>query len=153
MKRLAISVLLSTLVISGAFAQRTVDEKTVSELQIRSNAFIGLIYQGDYQEAFDFIRGYPRAISIEKLDALQASAEVQLEDIKQIYGEKLEAQYIGFHALSDFLLRFVYVVRYEWHIVWWKVVYYRGAEDAWLCSSVSYDDNQDELMDLSLLTR
>jgi hypothetical protein len=149
MKRLAIIMTIFLLATVSASAQRAIGEDTVQELQKRSSAFIALIYQSDYQKAFDFIRGYPSSISTENLDSLQASAAVQLEDIKQIYGEKLEVQYIGYNSLSNFLLRFVYVIRYEWHLVWWQVVYYRGAEDAWLCTSVSYENDYEALFDLT----
>ena len=149
MKRVPALLCIVVFATCAVFAQRTVDEETIKTLQQRSVAFVGLVYQGDYAEAFDFVRGYPRAISNENLDELEVRAAKQLEEIQNAFGEKLEAQYIGFNALSDFLLRFIYVVRYELHFVWWQIVYYRGAEDTWLCSTISYDIDQDALMNLT----
>lgn len=149
MKRMIFALGICLLVTSPAIAQKTIDEETISELQQLSSQFMALVYEGKYQEAFDVIRNTPRAIGDEQLAALQSSAAEQLEQITGVYGAKLEAQYIGFNSLSNFLLRFIYVTRYERHIVWWQIVFYRGADDTWLFSTISYDDDMDALMGLT----
>ncbi len=127
-------------------AQRSIDDEEVAALRTRSDLFISLVYEGSYADAFELVRSYPVAVTRQNLSSLQETVESQLDDIVNVYGAKLEAKYIGFNAVSDFLIRFIYVIRYEKHFLWWQLVYYRGAEDEWLLSSIAFDDDTKELM-------
>ena len=148
MKRTLLIFGLSVLSVVSLFAQRTIEEDTVRELKNRSDQFIAMIYETDYQGAFEYARSFPLAISSERIASLEETVQSQLSGILEIYGKILQAQYIGYNALSDFLLRFIYVIRFERHFIWWQLVYYRGEFD-WQLSSIRYNDDTDTLMDIT----
>ncbi len=148
MKRTAVIIGLCFFSVASLYPQRSIDEKTVLELKNRSDQFIGKIYETDYQGAFEYARTFPLAISPERIATLEETVQSQLSGILEIYGKILQAQYIGYNALSDFLLRFIYVVRFERHFIWWQLVYYRGEFD-WQLSSIKYNDDTDTLMDIT----
>jgi len=106
------------------------------------------VRDGDFVSAFDHARTLPLAIRDNSLDTLEEKATSQLAGIRDAYGEILEVQYIGYNALADFLLRFIYVVRYETGFVGWQLVYYRG-ESAWLLSIIRYNADAAALMDIT----
>lgn len=149
MKRVLVFPCLFLVVLVSVSGQRQVGEEVVDGLKNLGGTFVALVNEGSYAKAFELIRNAPRAIGDEQLDTLEESASQQLERVREAYGEILETQYIGYNSLSNFLLRFVYVTRYQRHIVWWQVVFYRGIEDRWLFSSISYEDDVDALMDLT----
>ena len=134
--------------ITSICAQRSTAEETVLELKNRSDQFISRIFETDYTAAFELARSFPLAISIERLTDLEETVKSQLPGILEVYGKILQAQYIGYNALSDFLLRFIYVVRFERHFIWWQLIYYRGEVD-WQLSSIKYNDDTDSLMDIT----
>ena len=148
MKRTLLIFGLSVLSVVSLFAQRTIEEDTVRELKNRSDQFIAMIYETDYQGAFEHARSFPLAISSERIASLEETVQSQLSGILEIYEKILQAQYIGYNALSDFLLRFIYVIRFERHFIWWQLVYYRGEFD-WQLSSIRYNDDTDTLMDIT----
>ena len=148
MKRTAVIIGLCFFSVASLYPQRSIDEETVLELKNRSDQFIGKIYETDYQGAFEYARTFPLAISPERIATLEETVQSQLSGILEIYGKILQAQYIGYNALSDFLLRFIYVVRFERHFIWWQLVYYRGEFD-WQLSSIKYNDDTDTLMDIT----
>ena len=133
---------------TSAFGQRATGESEITTLRERSDQFMTHVRDGDFASAFDHARTLPLAISSDRLATLEEKATSQLSGILEVYGEILEVQYIGYNALADFLLRFIYVVRYETHFVWWQLVYYRGAS-AWQLSGIRYDDDSAALMDIT----
>ena len=148
MKQIALSIVLCMFCIASLFAQRSIEEETIFELKDRSDRFMSMIFDADYEGAFEYARSFPLAISPERIASLEETVQSQLSGILEIYGKVLQAQYIGYNALSDFLLRFIYVVRFERHFVWWQLVYYRGEFD-WQLSSIKYNDDTETLMDIT----
>jgi hypothetical protein len=148
MKRKALTILF--LLIAGAAFTQSVDPATMTSLEDLSRSFLELVYAGSYQEAFDLVRSSPVAIAAEQLDALQATAAEQLEAVQEVYGAKLGLSTVGRRAVSDFLVQYVYVIRYEWHFVSWQIIFYRGVGDRWLFSSISYDDKVEGLLELDM---
>ena len=155
MKRLPAFVIVVALAATQVFAQdqQPGEGSAFPELRERSDKFIGLIYEGRYQEAFELIRNLPIAISSENLSSLQDTVETQLDEIVNVYGDKLEVQFLGYNSISNFLVRYIYVIRYAYHFLWWQLVYYKGPEDKWLLSSIAFDDDTKALMDLAFSMR
>jgi len=133
---------------TSAFGQRFTEDSEITALRGGSDQFMAHVRDGDFVSAFDHARTLPLAIRDNSLDTLEEKATSQLAGIRDAYGEILEVQYIGYNALADFLLRFIYVVRYETGFVGWQLVYYRG-ESAWLLSIIRYNADAAALMDIT----
>ncbi len=150
MKKTTTALLVFTCIVLSAAAQSSLSEETASMLRERSDEFMSYIFDGDYAAAFDFIRSVPTAISDSNIDSLESSASEQLEAVGQHYGDKIGYSYISTDTVSDFLARYRYAVRYEHHLIWWQIVYYRGmqeGEEAWFIDNISYDDDIQALLD------
>lgn len=134
--------------LASAFGQRATGESQITTLRERSDQFMTHVRDGDFASAFDHARTLPLAISGDGLASLEEKATSQHSGILEVYGEILEVQYIGYNALADFLLRFIYVVRYESGLVWWQLVFYRGSS-AWLLSIIRYNADAAALIDIT----
>jgi hypothetical protein len=94
----------------------------------------------DYAAAFSYLKAQPNCISAENFAELEALAVQQADAIRQAYGSAIDVRLVKEELAGDFVLKLVYVVRREKHIIRWEFIYYKAAAD-WKLDAISFDDD------------
>jgi hypothetical protein len=94
----------------------------------------------DYGTAFSYLREQPNCISAENFAELEGLAVQQADTIRQAYGNAIDVRLVKEELAGDFILKLVYVVRREKHIIRWQFIYYKAAAD-WKLDAISFDDD------------
>lgn len=102
------------------------------------------IVEGDPAQGISMLRPYATGISKEDVDSLENQLLGQAGTIKQSYGEAIGYVLISEEDLSDTILKAVYVVKYERHLIRWTFIFYKPY-DSWILDYFNYDDRIEAL--------
>ena len=119
---------------------------TIDDVKEVTVAFLDFVVKEEFNQAFDYIGDRPTGISQDNLAQLEVQVIQQLTAIEGNYGRIIDYIMVEEELVSDFVLRLVYVVRYEDYIIRWRFLYYKP-RDTWKLASLFFDDQLEDLFD------
>ncbi len=102
------------------------------------------IVNGDVAQAITTLRPYATSISKDDVDSLESHLLGQASTIRESYGDAIGYVLISKENLKDTLLKEVYIVKYERHLIRWSFIFYKPY-DAWILDFFNYDDSVEDL--------
>ena len=78
---------------------------------------------------------YPK----EEFDAMLAKTEAQLPAMQQRFGPSIGWDFVTVEKLGDSLRQFVFLQKFERHVMVWRFIFYRP-RDQWMLNTFYYDD-------------
>ncbi len=106
--------------------------------------FMQRMIDGDSTVAFELVRPY-LPISKERFERLQAETKKQHGLAELQFGKPVEHAFLRADVISDTLLRYRFVEKFEWDLLYWEFVFYRPTH-GWMLNRVGFDDNLDVLL-------
>ena len=137
----AASMMLPAATLSGSQAPALRTEGDVENLC--ENA-LSHIVDGDLEQGIATLRPYAMSISKEDVDSLENQLVSQAATIKDSYGDPIGFVLISKDNLKDTILKAVYVVKYERHLIRWTFIFYKPY-DSWILDYFNYDDSIEAL--------
>ncbi|MGO9412798.1 MAG: hypothetical protein ACLQCB_18880 [Spirochaetia bacterium] len=139
---MASSVILPAATLSGS--QMPPALRTEADVQGLCEDALSQIVSGDLEQGIATLRPYATSILKEDVDSLENHLVSQASTIKDSYGEALGFVLISEDNLKDTILKAVYVVKYERHLIRWTFIFYKPF-DSWILDYFNYDDAIDAL--------
>jgi len=102
------------------------------------------IVDGDVAKGIAALRPYASSISKSDMDSLENQLLGQADTIKESYGDPIGYVLVSMVDLKDTVLRAVYVVKYERHLIRWTFIFYKPY-DSWILDFFNYDDSVEDL--------
>ncbi len=102
------------------------------------------IVDGDVAKGIAALRPYALGISKSDMDSLENQLLGQADTIRDSYGDPLGYVLMSMANLKDTVLRAVYVVKYERHLIRWTFIFYKPY-DSWILDFFNYDDSIEAL--------
>ena len=140
-------ILGSTLLLAGATlpdSQTPPALKTERDVQSLCENALSHVVEGDLAQGVATLRPYATSISKEDVDSLENQLLGQEGTIKQSYGDAIGYLLISRENLKDAILKLVYVVKYERHLIRWSFIFYKPY-DSWILDYFNYDDDIEAL--------
>ena len=110
-----------------------------------TEGFLKEIINKNYGKAFNMIRPY-FPIDESTFDNIKNQTESQLAGIESDFGKLVDYRLVKVKKIKDFVIRYVYVIRYEKHPVRWVFTYYKG-KNSWHLDKLQWDDKIDRLFE------
>lgn len=105
--------------------------------------FLTLMVEEDIEKAFNIVEEqWPFAIA--EIQRLESSTIKQLDSVKGRYGNILGYELVKEEKIKDTFVKYIYVMKYEKHIIRWKFIFYKP-DDSWILNSFNFDDSINEL--------
>lgn len=118
--------------------------RTERDVQNLCENALSLIVEGDVGKGIGTLRPYATGISKDDVDVLESHLEGQAVTIKDSFGDPLGYVLISKENLKDTILKAVYVVKYERHLIRWSFIFYKPY-DSWILDYFNYDDSIEAL--------
>ncbi len=118
--------------------------RTERDVQNLCENALSHIVNGDAGEGIAVLRPYATSISKDDLDSLENHLAGQASTIRDSYGEPIGYLLISKENLKDTILKAVYVVKYQRHLIRWSFIFYKPY-DSWILDSINYDDSIEDL--------
>jgi hypothetical protein len=118
---------------------------TPEDTKMHANQFVELLSKGEYDKAFSMVKlfwHFPK----EEMEQLQRTTEEQLPLLKERYGNVIDHEYVDTKHAGQSIVRYVYIIRYERHLLRVRLTYYRGKK-GWTVNSIKWDDDIDGILD------
>ena len=132
------------LVIAGIQSGWTENSRTSSGIKEICVNFLDQIGDGEYNEAFSYIKSFPHSIGEQEFSELEISTIQQSSTIRNLYGRALDIQLIKEEYAGQVAMKLVYVVVREYMPIRWQFVYYKPGQH-WLLVSILFDDDMEQL--------
>ena len=101
------------------------------------------IQRGEVESAFELMKSQ-WLFDPAEIDSAKEKTVSQLAGLPRRFGSPMAVAEVGVERVSDFLIRFTYVVKYERHLLRWLFTFYR-ARGSWILNAFWWDDNVSEL--------
>jgi hypothetical protein len=108
-------------------------------LNLCENALSNIV-NGEMAKGIAMLRPYALSISKEDVDSLENQLVGQAVTIQASYGDAIGFVLISKENLKDTILKAVYVVKYERHLIRWTFIFYKPY-DSWILDYFNYDDS------------
>jgi len=118
--------------------------RTEKDVQSLCENALSHIVNGDLAEGVATLRPYATNISKDDVDSLENQLLGQEGTIRQSYGDAIGSVLISRENLKDTILKVVYVVKYERHLIRWSFIFYKPY-DSWILDYFNYDDDIEAL--------
>jgi hypothetical protein len=144
---LPVVILGSSLLLSGATrseSQAPPPLRTEGDIQDLCENALSHIVDGEVAKGIAVLRPYALSISKSDMDSLENQLLGQAETIKESYGDPIGYVLISRVNLKDTVLKTVYVVKYERHLIRWTFIFYKPY-DSWILDFFNYDDSIEDL--------
>lgn len=115
------------------------------DTRMHAEQIVELVSKGDYEGAFSIVRLFWHFPASE-INELQRQTETQLPLIAERYGAVIDHEFVGSKHAGQSILRHVFIIRYERHLLRFRITYYRGKK-GWTVNSVKWDDDVDGVLD------
>jgi hypothetical protein len=139
-----LGVLLLLLAASLSDSQAPAPLHTEKDVQNLCENALSHIVNGDVEEAIAALRPYATNISKDDVDSLENHLLGQESTIRDNYGVPIGYVLISRENLMDTILKAVYVVKYERHLIRWSFIFYKPY-DSWILDYFNYDDSIEDL--------
>ncbi|MGA2764919.1 MAG: hypothetical protein ABSG17_16340 [Spirochaetia bacterium] len=119
--------------------QAPAELKTERDVQNLCETALSYVVSGDLEQCIAVLRPYATSISREDVDSLENQLKGQATTIKNSYGDPIGYVLISMENLKDTILKGVYVVKYERHLIRWSFIFYKPYS-SWILDYFNYDD-------------
>ena len=96
-----------------------------------------------WKEALLLLRPYSLN-PVAEFDSEVGQVELQIPVINQRFGSAINYDFVKREAVGDSLLRYVYLQKFEKHVMSWHFIFYKP-KDVWQLDAWSFDDNVESL--------
>ena len=137
----------STMFLTGATfseSQAPPTLRTERDVQNLCENALSHVVNGDLETGIAALRPYATSISKEDVDSLENHLLGQETTIRESYGDAIGYVLITKENVKDTILKTVYVVKYERHLIRWTFIFYKPY-DSWILDYFNYDDRIDAL--------
>ena len=118
--------------------------RTERDVQNLCENVLSQVVNGELEKGIATLRPYAIGISKEDMDSLENQFLGQEGTIRESYGDPIGYVLISKENLKDTILKTVYVVKYERHLIRWTFIFYKPY-DSWVLDYFNYDDRIDAL--------
>ena len=132
--RVLLAILLMPALVFGA------DLKDVSEARTLLDAAMASVAKDDVRGAFSKLKPYWVGLPDAEIEVLIGKMADQRRLIAPRFGRVLGTQFVSQQVVADTAAYFLYVEKYERHLVRWHFYFYRP-KDRWQMNSVNFDDS------------
>jgi hypothetical protein len=129
---------------NGSAPQTPPALRTEGDIQDLCENALSHIVDGDVAQGIAILRPYALSISKSDMDSLENQLLGQADTIKESYGDPIGYVLISRVNLKDTVLKTVYVVKYERHLIRWTFIFYKPY-DSWILDFFNYDDSIEDL--------
>lgn len=143
-KSVLLAVFLLALPAFLTFAQNAPPLKTDRDVQALCEQALAGIQAGAFVQGIAVLRPYATSISTEDVDSLEKQLGEQAPTIRKNYGDAIGFLFISKETLANTVLKLVYLVKYERHIIRWTFIFYKPV-DSWVLDYFNYDDSIEAL--------
>ena len=144
-----INLLLCLFLLSGqAAADIEENPKLTTKESTRALAekFMSSLQTGEINESFKIIRSYMPIPDLEFAN-MTAKTEENLLYIEPRFGKLLGYELLKEDTIKEYMIRYIYVQKYEQHLLRWFFIFYKAQEE-WLINVFYWDDKAQDLFDL-----
>lgn len=127
-----------------AFSQNGPPLKSDGDVQALCEEALSYIQAGAFVQGVAILRPYALAISTEDVNSLEKQLEEQAPTVRKNYGDAIGYLFISKENLKDTVLKLVYLMKYEKHIIRWSFIFYKPI-DSWVLDYFNYDDSIEAL--------
>ncbi|HVO38067.1 MAG TPA: hypothetical protein VMV03_03465 [Spirochaetia bacterium] len=138
------AVCLAALPVLAVYSQRAAPLRTDRDIQALCEETLANVVAGDVSRGIGALRPYATGISVEDVDSLETQIRGQAATITKNYGDPLGFMFISGENLRDTVIRLVYIVKYQKHMIRWSFIFYKPV-DSWILDYVNYDDSVEAL--------
>ena len=142
-KRLLVTIIISTLFTSISFAQKKILKNTKSITEQAENVMSALD-KLDFEVAFSELKKNWH-LPENELDQLESLTIKQFNSVSDRFGKTKGYEFITDLKINDFLLRKVYILKFKRHMIRVLFTYYNSGE-GWIINSFKWDDTIDTLL-------
>lgn len=100
--------------------------------------FLDQIMAGEYQAAFDFIKPH-FPVSPQRFDRLLQATRKEHGLATLQFGRPLGRVFINTTTIKDTVMRYRFLEKFEWDVMYWEFVFYRP-DRGWILNGVGFDD-------------
>jgi len=100
----------------------------------------------DVRGAFDKLKPYWAGLPDAEIEVLVAKIIDQRRLVAPRFGKSLEAQFVSQKTAADSVVHFLYVEKFEKHVLSWHFYLYRP-KDKWQLNSMNFDDRIQALVE------
>ncbi|MEO1653067.1 MAG: hypothetical protein AAFU64_05950, partial [Bacteroidota bacterium] len=119
--------------------------KTEAEIKAHADEVMRYMGNNQFDNAFEELdASWP--FKSEELGELKNTTKSQFAEASVRFGKIIGSDFIKEQKVGDYLLRRVYVLRFERHMLPFYIRYYRSQE-GWLLSGVTWNDQIDKLFE------
>jgi hypothetical protein len=138
--RPVVALVFMIVVCTGIGAQSLLVLTNETEIEAFETEFLDSFLRSAYVEAFQTFRTPVTALSTGEIDNLEASTISQLANLRDTYGDPVDAKFARRTEVGGWLLRREYLLRYEFLPLRAQFVYYSNGQD-WRLTYFGWDDN------------
>ena len=128
------------------FAFGAADIKDLAGARTLLDAAMARVAKDDVRGAFTGLKPYWIGLPEAEIEVMIGKMSDQRRLIGPRFGKSLGVQFVSQKAVADTAAYFLYVEKYENHIVRWHFYFYRP-KDRWQLNSVNFDDRIQGLFD------
>jgi hypothetical protein len=115
------------------------DLKDLSEARPLLDRAMSTVVKDDIRGAFGMLKPYWVGLPEAEFEVLVGKIIDQRRLISPRFGKSLEARFVSQKTAADSVAYFVYIEKYEKHLLRWHFYFYRP-KDRWQLNSVNFDD-------------
>lgn len=138
-----LNLILALFIIQCANAQSYLKSK--EDITKYSDKIIIHIRNQEYANAFEEIHKY-WPLPENELEQLESQTVKQFNLVADRFGNIIGSDFIKDKTIKDFVLRKIYVIRFEKHMIRVQFTYYRN-DKGWVLNGFKWDDDFEELFD------
>jgi hypothetical protein len=138
------TAVLAVLLFSAALLLPAEDATSIGGVKAICSNFLELVFADDYNGAFSYLKEQPNSIADANFAELEVLSIQQANTIREVYGKAIDIKLVKEDLVADCILKMVYVIRRENHIIRWEFTYYKPALD-WKLDAISFDDDINKL--------
>jgi hypothetical protein len=120
--------------------------KELSEIRPLLDGVMASVAKDDIRAAFARLKPYWGGMPDAEIEVMVAKIIDQRRLISPRFGKSLEARFVSQKSAADSVAYFLYIEKYERHLLRWHFYFYR-AKDKWQLNSVNFDDHIQALVE------
>ena len=136
--------LLAVMAIPAALAQ-TKSLDSLRQARTLSDTVMDDAMRGNYRHAFERFRPH-WSLKPEELETAIKKIQEGIKLLNKRFGKPIGYQLMKTQKAQDFLVRYIYVMKYQRALVRWKFTYYKP-QNHWIVLSVTFDDGYVEFLE------
>lgn len=141
--KILLTALTALLCVQSTLAQTPLSTK--EEVAKHSQTVVVLLRNNEFQQAFTELKKcWP--LPQNELEQLESQTVRQFNIVGDRFGTAIGTDLVADKVIKDYVLRKIYVIRFERHMIRVLLTYYKN-NDGWILNGFKWDDDIDELFD------